>query len=534
MTQKASAESIVAPFDGRTLTQGGVTSRVERRGENFWVTTPDPDIEFALANQGNPTSAPTPPMVARQVVMTTGSHHMQIYWLPSQRSSELRIFPWVYFIDGQRWMPFEDSFVAPPTLGRMRVSWNTLCIVCHAVDGRPTFDRTRNRFQTEVAEFGIACEACHGPGEPHIRWHESGLATEERGPDPIVHPGKLSAVASAQVCGQCHSDFTRDNDYWVQGPRYRAGHDLDQAQKMVRFEDRMDPTHSFHGSYWEDGTARTGGREYPGMIVSQCYLKGELTCLTCHSMHHAESNQQLTDSAQSNEVCLSCHSALREDLQQHTHHAPDSQGSLCYNCHMPRTSYALFRAMRSHRIDIPNVTSSVTSGRPNACNLCHLDQSLAWTSKHLTEWFDIPSADLNDEQNKVAASAIWMLRGDAGQRIVTAWHVGWRPAQEASGDDWQAPLLAELLDDSYSAVRFVASRSLEKIPGFMELDYDFLAPSPKRIKAKETVLELWHSKVHPSRQRPTAVLQTPEGQYDQAAANGLLKRQDRRPITFPE
>src|SRR4030095_924696 len=74
-------------------------------------------------------------------------------------------------------------------------------------------------------------------------------------------------------------------------------------------------------------------------------------------------------------------------LAEHTHHAPSSAGSSCVACHMPFTSYALFTAMRSHRIDNPSAQSTATTGRPNACNLCHLDRSLDWTARTLAKWW---------------------------------------------------------------------------------------------------------------------------------------------------
>ena len=38
--------------------------------------------------------------------------------------------------------------------------------------------------------------------------------------------------------------------------------------------------------------------------------------------------------------------------------------------------------------------------------------------------------------------------------------MAWPPAQQASGADWMAPYLAQLLDDPYDAVRFGAARSM--------------------------------------------------------------------------
>ena len=51
-----------------------------------------------------------------------------------------------------------------------------------------------------------------------------------------------------------------------------------------------------------------------------------------------------------------------DKIEEHTHHPADSSGSSCYNCHMPHTSYALFSAMRSHRVD--RAQRDVHDGRP--------------------------------------------------------------------------------------------------------------------------------------------------------------------------
>lgn len=539
MTQVASSESIQAPFDGRQLTRRGTTCTVERRGDAFWVTAPDPDIEYQRFQEGSSISAPPPQMVERQVMLVTGSHHMQIYWLPSRNSNELRIFPWVFFIDEQRWIPYEDSFVAPPAVRQMRANWNANCIACHSLEGKPNHDFDTKRFQTEVVEFGISCEACHGPGEAHIRWQGDQRIAAEKGTDPIIHPGHVPTKVASQVCGQCHSDFIRDRDYYTGGPRYRAGGNLNAAQKTIDFEARRDPRHPFHDSHWEDGTGRVGGREYSGLMASACFQKGELTCITCHSMHSADPNQQLTTLAQGNDVCLKCHPAISQDIAAHTHHAAGSSGSECYNCHMPRTSFALFRAMRSHRVDNPSAITSYATGRPNACNLCHLDKSLAWTAERLRAWYgtQLPEWMTSNEANAsadVAASIEWLLKGDAAQRIVTAWHYGWQPAREASGSDWETPLLAQLLNDPYSAVRLVAGRSLKSSPHLAELKFDFLAPEAEREHAKLQAIELW-SNSHPDQaSNPAAVLQQASGQLDEPAIRRLLQLQNRRPVTITE
>ena len=139
---------------------------------------------------------------------------------------------------------------------------------------------------------------------------------------------------------------------------------------------------------------------------------------------------------------------------------------------MPYTTLGLMKAMRSHTIDSPNVATTVDTGRPNACNLCHLDKPLAWTAEHLKQWYSIDSPKLSKQEKEVASSIRWILKGDAGQRAIAGWHFGWAPAKKASQTQWMAPLLAELLTDSYDVVRFIGYHSLKELPGFSEFEYD--------------------------------------------------------------
>ena len=88
---------------------------------------------------------------------------------------------------------------------------------------------------------------------------------------------------------------------------------------------------------------------------------------------------------------------------------------------MPHTTYGLLKAIRSHEIDSPSVQSTLSTGRPNACNLCHLNKSLAWTAEHLTSWYGESPVELSDDERTIAASVLWALRGDAAQR---RWSLG--------------------------------------------------------------------------------------------------------------
>ena len=110
--------------------------------------------------------------------------------------------------------------------------------------------------------------------------------------------------------------------------------------------------------FWPDGEARVSGRETNGMVETPCFKGGTLTCLSCHSMHQSDPNDQLAAGMDGDAACFTCHDEYKSQVQAHTHHAAESDGSLCYNCHMPHTTYGLLKAIRTHLISSPTVTSS--------------------------------------------------------------------------------------------------------------------------------------------------------------------------------
>ena len=520
MTQIATPESVLADFDGvRVSAEHGGPMVLERRGDEFWAEFDDPDWDSTSA---------APSRVTRQVVMITGSHHQQVYWYPAGRDRLLGQLPAMYLIREQRWIPRASVFLQPPTEQRESETgrWNVSCINCHATHGKGELDATLDRpprewqvASTTVAEFGIACEACHGPSERHQAVNRDPLRRYSLhltgGPDSTtVLPPSLEPRLSSQVCGQCHSIWLGET--LSDGLPYRPGDDLTETRDLVqptremgtpRMQRILEQFPTFlEDQFWSDGMVRVSGREYNGLIDSPCYWGAaeenrRLSCLSCHTMHKtADDPRSVTEWADTyqvargmdgNEACLQCHSTLQQTLTTHTRHAAESSGSSCYNCHMPYTSYGLLRAQRSHQISSPTVAATLETGRPNACNLCHLDKPLEWTSQYLEEWYGTPRAPLDQDQQRIAASVLWSISGDAGQRALAAWSMGWSPAQEASGTSWMVPYLALGLDDPYGAVRFISGRSLQSLPGFAGLPYDFVGSNEHRLDATSTAVAIW-------------------------------------------
>jgi hypothetical protein len=293
---------------------------------------------------------------------------------------------------------------------------------------------------------------------------------------------------------------------------------------------------ALEGTFWPDGTIRVTGREYNALLESACFRRGEMTCLSCHSMHrYASPADQLARGRGEDAPCLECHAGFRERVVEHTHHPEASAGSRCMNCHMPHTTFGLLAAVRSHRVDSPRVAPAAGGGRPNACNLCHLDQTLEWASLRLAEWYGTPPVELGPRERTLAAGVLWAVQGHAAQRAIAAWHMGFEPAREASGREWMGAYLALLLGDPYVAVRRAAERSIETLPGFGGFEADFVAPAAIVQRQQREAIARWRRLVAGGPDRSGArLLLDARGEIDATALEQLLAGRDHRPVRISE
>ncbi len=518
MTQYASPESVRGDFDDVRLQGGGYDVHLFRSGDDFMVDMVDPLWQYEVDFGQRQPAAPgeTPPRVERRISMVTGSHHMQAFWVPSNVGNGQLSLPFTYLFDDHRWVPRGEVFLHPPGGRHQEQVWNVSCITCHTTAGQPHALVGGKEIRSQVAEMGIACEACHGPAEEHVAANQNPfrrywLHLRGRGDPTIVNPARLSATRASEVCGQCHSltDLS-DQIYLGEGKTYVAGDDLEKTQPLLRQlhstpalerHVKEDPSY-LRGYFWSDGTIRVSSRDYSGMIESKCMQSGKLWCGSCHSVHQSDPVNLLAKDKDTDAACLQCHAAIGAAVEAHTHHRGDSVGSRCYNCHMPYTVYGLLKGIRNHRIDSPHVTGrSGGSERPNACNLCHVDRSLGWTAQQLERWYGQPApAGLTDD---TPAAIEWLLSGDAVLRAVAAWQFGWEGARQAAPVADAVPYLAAALADPYSAVRYVAGHSLQKIDPAN--DFDYLAPPEERQRAQEKIVRHWIAQ-HPGSERAASTI----------------------------
>ncbi|REK27737.1 MAG: C cytochrome precursor [Planctomycetota bacterium] len=565
MTQVAHPDIVAGDFDEAQLTdEVGRTFRLTSTDDALHVEIRDPHADG--------------PVARHPVVMTTGSHHYQAYWYASGQGRELGMLPFIHLIDQQqydtpRWILRRAAFLRPPASPHGEVKpleigrWNRVCYMCHSTRGQPRIYQPQPA-DTHAVEFGISCEACHGPGAAHVAENSSPRQTHaahqrEMADESVVNPEGLDHVRSSQVCGQCHSVITpvrgEQWDRWhTVGFEYRPGDDLAATRtidpsRFVLNEENLkkleglaaNPEALLAHTFWPDGMVRVSGREFSGLVATPCYQRGTMSCLSCHEMHPDAddprpldewADDQLKQGMRSNEACYQCHEPMREQLVEHTHHQADSSGSNCYNCHMPHTSYGLLKAIRSHQIDSPDVAHSVApTGRPNACNQCHLDKSLGWTADHLQSWYGVEPPPLSDDERRISATLLWLLRGDAAQRSLAAWTMGWQPAQKISGTEWMTPFLAQLLDDPYDSTRFIVERTLRRLPDSAGEGVDFMAPRPVRQHQAGRLIDAWNRQYRDGvRHGEESLLIDARGQIDIQAAGRLLRHRDNRRMYLNE
>ncbi len=421
---------------------------------------------WGLTWEGDELIATTPEGESRRAMLLTGSHHAQDIWIETpETGQDLELFPFEYRADLGRWIPMREAFLQPQGEGEHTIgTWNRNCIQCHTTSGE-TWVYEEDVLLSRVADFGIACEACHGPGEEHVAAHQEplGRMLGERGhDDTVVNPADLDPRRSAEVCGQCHGIWHGPEGDYTPGDVLADHRDYEIMDALAGDWAKLDTW------FWRDGQVRISGREYTGLRESPCYQTGEASCLDCHRMHQSDdderaakvwANDQLREDLSEDEQCTQCH-VVADD---HTRHDADSEGARCQNCHAPYTTWGVLKGIRSHTVGSPSVTESLEVGRPNACNLCHQDRTLAWTNQALVAW-GVQPVDVPAPHDEVAAVAVWSLSGDAGLRALMAWHLGWAPAREASGTGWQRRYLDHLARDPYPAVRTVASKHLDALP----------------------------------------------------------------------
>ena len=335
----------------------------------------------------------------------------------------------------------DGAVVSAADYNRHVTRWNDNCIFCHNVRANPGLDPASGEFRSQVAELGVACEACHGPGAEHVQGNENPLRRYAlhafSGSDPSIrNPARMSAPRSSEVCGRCHGqrvtgDIAR---FQHRGDPFVPGDTLAQySRPLARDTELNHERGTFAARFWPDGTARLTAYEFQGYLQSPCTQDPSFSCESCHAMHAGDPAGQVRPGRRGDGACTSCHRALASPPSAAAH-SRHSAAISCKACHMPDIVYGLVSVHLSHRIELPDPARAARDARPDACTLCHVDRTLSWAVRAFggASVADDPAAAAglsevgyrllagDPIERAVAAHALRQTRGDARGRVPAA------------------------------------------------------------------------------------------------------------------
>lgn len=297
--------------------------------------------------------------------------------------------------------------------------------------------------ESDLVEVGIGCESCHNGCAEHVRDPARRPTFEVRSPLLSVREPEgrepTRAAALNRVCARCHSVLFSMYPYTWEGGR-RNG--------------------NAGGSSINSGEARD-------FLLGGC--SSAMSCTDCHDPHAEDDRGALErmGTVAGNAICVRCHTAYQGEaaLRAHTHHQPDSAGSACLACHMPRKNLGLtYELTRYHRIGSPTDRARVEGDRPLECALCHADRSVASLLGDMERWWGkryraealraLYGSDL-----EVNALEVTIARGLPHEQVAAAVTLLERVGAPA------LPKVAGMLTHDYPLIRYVVGHGMAATAG---------------------------------------------------------------------
>ena len=377
--QPASPQTVAGHFDGSRITVRGVTSTFLRRAGNYWIRTQGHDGRYRDF----------------RIAYTFGVYPLQQYLtpLPGGRLQALTV-AWdarPRAAGGQRWYSlYTDEAIAPGDplhwTGR-NFTWNSNCAECHSTGVVRGYDLGKNSWKTSVSDLDVGCEACHGPGQRHLRWARGaagaqGLAnhgfTQSLRNTSGGYWGEFDARGVRQWVGARRGDTELEACAPCHSRRLNLGDGPQNANAPEGFHNGYSLSLLDDGLYFADGQIRDEVFEIGSFLQSKMHGAG-VTCSDCHEPHGLKLR------APGNATCGACHDAARFDTPAHTHHAA-GPATQCATCHIPTRSYMGVHERHDHSIRLPAPALAAQIGSPDPCLACHKDHSADSLAARIAQW----------------------------------------------------------------------------------------------------------------------------------------------------
>jgi DmsE family decaheme c-type cytochrome len=205
-----------------------------------------------------------------------------------------------------RWVDAQQAPQSPPTSPPAQAAppagyaGTDACVLCHDAEGK-SIEHSKHGMSTNPRSPAatLGCESCHGPGQAHVDDEAKG------------HIKKFGALKPSEIndtCLTCHN---------------RGSH-----------------------AAW----------------VGSTHEARNLSCTTCHSVHHPVAAERQLVKATETALCVTCHRQQVVKTERAVAHMPVREGKLsCSSCHNPHGSIANVKNLR--------VGSSVSE----VCMSCHAE-----------------------------------------------------------------------------------------------------------------------------------------------------------------
>lgn len=352
--QEANSNTVLGNFDDARFESNGVKSNFFKKDGKYFVHT----------------EGPTGSYEDFEVLYTFGVEPLQQY-LIALPGGRLQCLLTAWDSEAKKWYDLMPENRLQPddwlhwTKGSM--TWNTMCADCHSTNLKKNFKEADNSFDTEYSIIDVSCEACHGPGEQHVDYIESGeYKNGEKIKGSHLHlTAGIENKQQVEECGRCHARRGPQSNVFQHGDAFMDHY----VSEILR-----------PGLYHGDGQILDEVYVYGSFIQSKMYRNG-VQCSHCHEPH------SLKLRFEGNQLCTQCHIPKDFDSVEHHFHQEGTAGADCKNCHMTGKTYMGNDFRRDHSFRIPRPDQSVEYGTPNACNNCHEDQSDEWAANAIENWY---------------------------------------------------------------------------------------------------------------------------------------------------